>query len=239
MEVSSTTHFFKDIKRFASSATLFLFMLAAAIAFTVKLVPGAEIILFSEDGIIEDLSAAAYTVAALVGMLAIQHGVLRYRSWQEKIALVTIPVLGAVCALDEISWGARLFHLEMPQMQGGGEFDGVHDVFIMLERALAALDPVTRTVIFVAAAVFFLAATCWKRRTIGTYLHWLAEDAARRCLGLAILLLAVAVFLDFGHGRIISSLEEFSELSASLFLARAGLNALRASGGRPDTFLKA
>lgn len=231
MDASSTTHFSKNIKRFASNATLFLFMLAAVIALTVKVVPGAEMILFSEDGIIEDLSAVAYAFAALVGMLAIHHGVLRHRSWQEKVALVTIPLLGAICALDEISWGARHFHLEMPKMQGGGEFDGVHDVFIMIERALIALDPVMRAVIFIAAAVFFLAVTCWKRKSIVNYLYWLAEDAVRRCLGLTILLLAVAVFLDFGHGRIISSLEEFSELSASFFLARAGLNALRARGG--------
>lgn len=215
-----------ELRNFILFRSAFFLSLAALIVLTVLAWPGSKAILFREDGIIESASAAAYAIAAILGLTAIYRGALTGRSYPERISFIAIPVLGTICFLDEISFGARLFDLAMPRLSGGGEFDGAHDLFIVLHRLILTVGSATRLFIYTVAGLLVLTLLYLKRSWIYSRLQWFAQDSVRRCLGSALVLLTIAVFLDLLHGRLVSSLEEFTELSAALFLAAAGFRSL-------------
>lgn len=215
-----------ELRNFILFSSIFFLSLTALIILTVLAWPGSKDILFREDGIIESASAAAFAIATILGLAAIYRGALTGRSYPERISFIAIPVLGTICFLDEISFGARLFGLVMPPLSGGGEFDGVHDIFIVLHRLILSLDSTTRLFTYIIAGLLALAAFYLKRAWIYSRLQWFAQDSVRRCLGSTLALLTIAVFLDLLHGRLVPNLEEFTELSAALFLVAAGFSSL-------------
>lgn len=215
-----------DLKNFILFSSAFFLSLAALIILTVLAWPSSEDVLFREDGIIESVSAVAYAIAVTLGLTAIYRGALTDRSYPDRISFIAIPIFGTICFLDEISFGARLFALTMPPLSGGGEFDGAHDIFIVLHRLVLSLDPLTRLFACTISGMLVLTMLYLKRSRIYPCLKWFAQDGIRRCLGSTLILLTIAVFLDLFHGRLVSSLEEFTELSAALFLTAAGFRSL-------------
>lgn len=222
-----------ELKNFVSRSWIFFGTLTLLIILIVKIWPASEIALFQGDGLIESATALVDAMAALLGFYAIYYGVTKNQKMLDRIAIWTIPTLSAFCALDEISWGARLFDLQMQEMKGGGEFDGVHDVFVILQRFVVEADPSTLFVISAVTALIIAALIYWQRSFIAACLEYAVSTTLGRPLASAILLLAFATFLDFGHGRIISSLEEFSELSAGLFLLLGAYYSLQMAYGKP------
>lgn len=212
--------------RFIRRSAAFFLALTLVIIAIVKLWPESEILLFAEDGMIEYGTAVADGLAALLGFLALYLGVTHGKAAVERIALWTIPSLSLFCALDEISWGARLFDIQMPQIEGGGEFDGVHDVFLLLERWAVAADAATLSMAIVAILLAGALFMYWQRHFVRDCLEFAIHHPLGRPLACAIMLLALATLLDFAHGRLIYSLEEYSELAASLLLLSAAWHSL-------------
>lgn len=213
--------------RFVRRSALFFLSLTLLIIIVVKLWPESEILIFAEDGIVEYSTAIVDGLAALLGLYALYLGVLHGKPLVERLVLLTIPLLSLFCALDEISWGARLFELQMPEMQGGGEFDGVHDVFVLLERWAVAADAMTLSLAIAGLLLSLSLAVYWQRSFVAECLACSVKHPLARPLVCAIALLALATLLDFAHGRIVSSLEEYSELSAALFMLVAAYGSLR------------
>lgn len=216
-----------ELKRFIYRSWLFFGTLTIVIILVVKLWPASELALFQEDGLIESGTAIIDGIAAILGFYAIYLGVSRSRSLMDRLAIWTIPLLSTICALDEISWGARLFDLQMPEMQGGGEFDGIHDVFILLQRTATDADPIALSAVALLLLTVLTVLIYWQRVFISSCLQYALHSALGRPLAAAILLLVFATLLDFGHGRIISSLEEFAEISAGFYLLVAAYISLK------------
>lgn len=104
---------------------------------------------FMEDGLIETLTAVLFaTSAALAAFTLFFVPPSRdcYRKW-----LVFVFIVGLVLALEEISFGERLFGLSMPTVLGI-KFDGLHD---LIEMAITAMG--IQLNIYVFAAVFIAA----------------------------------------------------------------------------------
>lgn len=215
------------LKSFIYRSFVFFGILTLLIILIVKIWPDAELALFAEDGLIESGTAVVDSIAAILGFYAIYLGVTRDQRMMNRLAMWTIPILSAICALDEISWGARLFDLEMPEMQGGGEFDGLHDVFVILQRLASSAEPMALIVTTILIMAILGGLAYWQRDFIAACLHYSVSTTLGRPLASAITLLAFATFLDFGHGRILSSLEEYAELSAGLFLLLAAFYSLK------------
>jgi len=216
-----------ELKTFIFRSCMFFGTLTILIILTVKIWPATELALFQEDRLIESGTAIADGIAAILGFHAIHLGVTMNKTMLDRLAMWTIPVLSAICALDEISWGARLFELEMPEMQGGGEFDGLHDVFVILERMASNAEPMTLVFTTILIMAILGGLVYWQRSFIAACLHYSVSTTLGRPLASAIILLAFATFLDYGHGRILSSLEEYAELSAGLFLLLAACYSLK------------
>lgn len=212
--------------QFVRRSALFFLSLTLSVIIIVKLWPESEVLIFAEDGIVEYGTAIVDGLAATLGFHALYLGVLREKPLVERLVLLTIPILSLFCALDEISWGARLFDLHMPEMQGGGEFDGVHDVFVLLERWAVAADAMTLSFAIVGLVLGLSLIAYWQRAFVAECLACAVNHPLARPLVCAIALLALATLLDFAHGRIVSSLEEYSELSAALFMLVAAYGGL-------------
>lgn len=220
-----------ELKQFIYRSWLFFGTLTILIILIVKLWPASEIALFQEDGLIEIGTAIVDGIAAFLGFYAIFLGVTKNTEPLDRLAMWTIPVLSAICALDEISWGARLFDLPMPEMKGGGEFDGIHDVIVILQRLVIDTDLSSLLAATLAISAIFIAFAYWQRAFITAGFKYAVNSPLGRPLASAIILLAFATFLDLAHGRIISSLEEYAEISAGFFLLAAAYYSLNIAYG--------
>jgi hypothetical protein len=178
--------------------------------------------LIGEDRVLETLSALLYAAAFLVGgATLLRAGRAAHR------ALWFIVPFGLVCALDEISFGARLFGFEAPALKGGGEFDGVHDLIILAKRELAALALGDLLLFTLAASVVALiAAVLLRRRIIAAMAATLADPVLLRlCACLGFLVFSQALDIDLVTLPKQMYLEEWGETSGGFWLFAAALAA--------------
>lgn len=95
------------------------------------LVPETAPMLAAEDDVIETATALSFAAAAVWSTAAI------LRRPRARWSCAPLPLLALLAALDEVSWGERIFGLQRPSV-GGERIDGVHDLFEIGLRALLA-----------------------------------------------------------------------------------------------------
>ncbi|RCS24200.1 hypothetical protein DUT91_07755 [Phyllobacterium salinisoli] len=182
--------------------------------------------LLVEDGIGESLGAAGFAAASLLALRAAFKSA--FVTSTERSILVGTSGLSLILFLSEISFGARIFGLQMPQMSGGGEFDGGHDIIILLVRLLndagrtELLVIATGMALLVAAAGVLLALF---RQKAQASVRYILSRAFEFRLAVAVCMLASAVTLDLITSYKAAILEEVLEFSASgvLILAVSAL----------------
>jgi hypothetical protein len=199
--------------------------------------------LLVEDGLVEDLSAAGFAIAAL---LALSTAVLKNvpLTVTERTLLSGIGGLSLVLFLSEISFGARIFHIQMPKMRGGGEFDGGHDIVILLFRVIRDAGPAGIFIALIGVALLLAVSAAlllrFRREAEATVRYILSRTFEFRLL-LAICILGSAVILDLIPSYKAATLEEILEFAAGgvLILAIVGLLwRKRPSGVRRDVRTK-
>jgi hypothetical protein len=185
--------------------------------------------LFVEDHVMENISACGFAAASL---LALGAALARRASSTipQRAALIATSGLSLILFLSEISFGARIFDIQMPQMTGGGQFDGGHDIVIVLFRQLRDAGPAGLLVVAIGGALFIAAAAAllhlFRPQVQAVIKHVLREAFAFR-LVLALGMLASAVTLDLIESYKASILEEVLEFSASVVLLLAVFGRLR------------
>jgi len=82
-----------------------------------------------EDGLVENLTAFSYFFTAVVAIMLVR--------WRPKNLpyLMFIACIGLLGTLDELSFGERLFQLNMPKI-GVWKVDGVHDLFYIAYKSM-------------------------------------------------------------------------------------------------------
>ena len=116
------------IPRHAVAAATIGIVLATIATFV--LVPGTRDFLVREDGPLENLTAAAFLAAFVVGVIRIRRSTAGVPwTW-------IVPAFGLVAFLDEIGFGSRLFGFAPPRI-AGIDVDSLHDVFDLTERFAA------------------------------------------------------------------------------------------------------
>jgi hypothetical protein len=209
---SNTTHAHERASKSLPLKLAFVAVLAVAAGILVnKFGPEG---LLREDGAIEWASATLFAIAALLAALS-----LRGRDGFDWLALYVI-LLGTLCCLSELAFGARLFGWDMPDMRGGGELDGAHDLVLVAWRTVSE-----NPLVLAAAAVtvlLTLIAALWSARRAGLspraiYL-WLTSDSRRMLIAAASLGLAVALACDLLEQPRLRQVEEPLELLAACLL---------------------
>jgi hypothetical protein len=183
--------------------------------------------LLVEDGLVEDLSATGFAIAAL---LALNTALLKNVSltFTQRGLLIGTSVLSLVLFLSEISFGARIFHVQMPKMRGGGEFDGGHDIAILVFRVIRDAGFAGIVIALIGAAILLAVAVALLfrfRQEVGAMVRYIISRTFEFRLLLALCLLASAVVLDLIPSYKAATLEEVLEFAASgvLILAVVGL----------------
>lgn len=193
--------------------------------------------LLVEDGAVENLSAAGFAAASTLALSAALLGRVSL-TFRDRGILAATGGLSLLLFLSEISFGARIFDTQMPRMRGGGEFDGGHDIVILIFRQLrdtghaGTLAAVIGGGFFLAAAIALLFRFRQKARMVAR--HILSRAFEFR-LALALGMLASAVTLDVIPSYKASILEEVLEFCASVMLVLS-VSALLLSKGAVGVF---
>ncbi|WP_224824425.1 hypothetical protein [Cognatishimia sp. MH4019] len=173
--------------------------------------------LVTEDGPLENASAILFLFGSLMGawhLLNPNH----INALDRRLILAT-TLLSLLFFLSEISFGARYFDLDMPQMEGGGEFDGGHDIVIIVFRMLMKGDAISAVIAgFLAVSALCTVSLVYLLRTP---LQRFLQDAFHFALAVLLALLASAVLLDLHPSRTVAKLEEALEFAAAFVVVWA------------------
>ena len=171
--------------------------------------------MLSEDGAIEWASAAFFASAAVGAAVR-----LRRRAGDGWLPLC-VGALAILCFLSELSFGARLFGWDMPDMRGGGELDGAHDLVLLAWRAVS--ETPLRLATAAVAAITTLGLGPWAAQRAGITLQatgrWLAAERGRALAATASVALAVALACDLLEQPRLNLVEEPVEMLAAILLA--------------------
>ncbi len=200
--------------------------------------------LLVEDNLVESAGALGFATASL---LALATAIQRCASLSaiERSLLVGTSGLCLILFLSEISFGARIFGLQMPRMRGGGEFDGGHDIVILALRLLRDAGPTGYLAAAIGALLFLtLAAVLLHmfRQEVWAILRRILARPFECRLALALAMLASAVTLDLITSYKSAILEEVLEFSAGGVLILAIIALRRETGSKmvehaPDSSL--
>lgn len=167
--------------------------------------------LIREDGPVENASAILFLFASLMGAWhLLSPG--RLTPLDHRLVFAT-TLLSLLFFLSEISFGARYFDLDMPRMEGGGEFDGGHDIVIVLFRMLMRGDGLS--VLVGAGLIAALSVAVFLAYRFRVPLRAFLEDGFHFALFMLFVVLASAVLLDLVPSRTVSKLEEALEFAAA------------------------
>lgn len=192
-------------------------MFAGALILTSVLAPQWRIALFREDGPLENLSAALFFGAAIIG----------WRKWarsgRSDVFILVVSLVCAVAALDELSFGERVFGFAAPVINGV-KIDGLHDLLDLAKTTVKQWPGSPYLWTGLAAAILAPPAlwTALKLRAAGWSLPP-RGDLIPICA--ATTLIAIALLLDVQF-RLIDypiihalGIEEIFETTAGLLLA--------------------
>lgn len=189
---------------------------------------GSRVIL-GEDGIVEWASAGLFAYAACLAAFVAPPPATRW----DRALRYYVTALAGICCLSELSFGARIFGWNMPDMVGGGEIDGAQDL------VLVTLRTVGLPAILIAAAIGLLAIAAWAvargfhyRAALRPILRWMTGDSAPILVAAATLALLVALACDILEEPRLRSAEEVIELSAAALLVLSQFRIARRSGLR-------
>ena len=206
---------------------MILLVVAGDAALIILYAVGPRALIFGEDRAVEMATALLFLAAFVVGILHLCRSRLR----DYPILLPVAAVLGLIGFLDETSFGARIFGWSMPAMAEGGEFDGAHDLVIVIYRLALRADPMLIAAVGAGPGIVALVFVVRWRKELHALARRISADPTYLAMALFVAGVAFASLLDLEVGilRRLGPLEEIAELDAALALL---VTVLGASGRR-------
>ncbi len=204
------------------------------------LFPSARPWILEEYRLIENLSALTFFLA---GAWASLH--LLRRRGRETTVLCIVAFLGFLGCADELSFGERLFELEMPTIRGL-KIDGAHDfaeVFAKGGRDLFRAHPMVVASLLGGMLLAVLMALRRYRAELLRFAESTLVSPSRLALAMAVAWVGIATVIDlplkFLESDWIRAAEELFELSAGVLLCGAAYfsqaEPAQLNGEEPDT----
>ena len=195
---------------------IFLVLACGVLFLSTTLSPEAGKNIANEDGLIENMTTFILFATAALGIFSMP------KQNQNRKTIAIISFTSFVAFLSELSFGERIFDLDMPHA-GGKQLDGIHDLLHMLQKIFIAnynYQPEETTVTTAALISLLALATYAAREKIHHLNIHLKELGVRYIIFLAIIFAIVAQGLDlniFPH-KDYRILEETLELLSALCL---------------------
>ena len=195
---------------------IFLALAAGVLFLSTTLSPEAGKVLSDEDGLIENITTFILFATAVLGIFSMP------KQNQNRRSIAIISFVSLLAFLSELSFGERIFNLDMPHA-GGKQLDGIHDLLHMLQKIFIAnynYQPAETTVAATALTSLLVLATYAARKKIGRLNIYLKGLGVRYLMILAIIFGIIAQGLDlnlflYKNHRI---LEETLELLSAICL---------------------
>ena len=177
----------------------------------------------SEDSLVENLTAGLYFLTILLALVWLN--IRSMRNTPNRKVLILLAVLGLVGFLEEVSYGERLFGIDMPVV-GGMKVDALHDFLTIGVDLVLGLAGIYQLLILLA----LLGVIALSLPAIVKYVreHWDADVVHRYypaylIASLFIVLIFFAFVLDTNRFEFpgFRALEECFELNAALALLTA------------------
>lgn len=180
----------------------------------------------AEDSLVENASAFLFLVVFLVSIFVLLRA---NRAKRGRMQLIWLPAaFGFICFGEEISWGERLFNLQMPRI-AGIKIDALHDFIEVGYRYFLILKEVSPVEAY-ALVIGLLTLALFLVKKYGRKLLDLFRDEYLRpfylLMGCWAVLLACATVIDLQLFKWapLKLLEELFELNASMALLAAILS---------------
>ena len=195
---------------------IFLALAAGVLFLSITLSPEAGKVLSDEDGLIENITTFILFATAALGIFSMP------KQNQNRRSIAIISFASLLAFLSELSFGERIFNLDMPHA-GGKQLDGIHDLLHMLQKIFIAnynYQPAETTVAATVLISLLVLATYAARKKIGRLNIYLKGLGVRYLMILAIIFGIIAQGLDlnlfpYKNYRI---LEETLELLSAICL---------------------
>ena len=195
---------------------IFLALAAGVLFLSTTLSPEAGKVLSDEDGLIENITTFILFATAVLGIFSMP------KQNQNRRSIAIISFVSLLAFLSELSFGERIFNLDMPHA-GGKQLDGIHDLLHMLQKIFIAnynYQPAETTVAATVLTSLLALATYAARKKIGRLNIYLKGLGVRYLMILAIIFGIIAQGLDlnlflYKNHRI---LEETLELLSAICL---------------------
>jgi hypothetical protein len=172
--------------------------------------------LLDEDSLIENLSVGFYLISFCMGLLFL------LKSKKHRKAPNVVSAVSLLGFLDELSFGERLFELEMPRINGV-KIDAAHDFFNLAYRVimkLAATYP-TYVILFISTGIIIAIVLLLKHKSKLTKIVTIIYHNQPFILALFFAILvffSLVIDLDIVHNKILFMVEELFEMLAALAL---------------------
>lgn len=200
------------------------------VAFVVGMwMPDYRHFLIEEDSVVESLSALFFLTTFFVGLAFLVRGS------GNRLLLTVATSLGLLGFLDELSFGERMFGLEMPYLLGV-QIDATHDLFSLIYtvmRDLIRSQPLTGLLV---VAVFGIGTVLLARRygarlTVALVNYPNREAVNFGCIFVVLIAVALIIDLQIIEHNALFCVEEMFEMNAAIAL----LFFAWSLGGTPDT----
>ncbi|MGD1919849.1 MAG: hypothetical protein ACFCAD_13740 [Pleurocapsa sp.] len=180
------------------------------------LFPDYRTYLIKEDSLIENLSAISYLSTFFLSSIFL------FKGTQHKKPLILIAFLGLLGCLDEISFGERLFKLNMPRINGV-KLDSAHDFVSIGHKEITKLannDPNYLFLLLGIGGIVLATVTFRYKKQLKQALSYVYYEPPFILGFLFILLLCLALLIDLGlvDYYALRAIEELFEMNAALAL---------------------
>jgi hypothetical protein len=186
------------------------------------LLPDYRSYLLREDSLVENISVLLFLISFFVGLYISQKSKTNRKV---PIILSAVSLLGF---LDEISFGERLFHLDMPVIRGV-KIDAAHDIFYLVFKEILIVSSAHRYYAVLVILISLLIATLLllKYRSNLLKIYNYITSAPPLILAMFFVLLvflALIIDLHILRSPVLFMLEELFEMNAALALLICGLS---------------
>ena len=208
--------------RYVIGFSVFFFISLIVSLFFFLLIPEARGYFLEEDSLVENLTVFLSAFAFLLGV------VYALENYENRKLLLLLALFGLLGALEELSFGERIFSINMPVI-GKYKIDCVHDVFYVAYMNIKNLSRSHGIIVYPFIIIMVISMVVYFVRNVSRIaIRIIESDRADSYILLIVstvfVLVSLVIDLDIFDTDILFMLEEMLEMNSAVALIAACLS---------------